>query len=136
MAVVKQALVLAMLTMVLVARLQAGELSWSTQGSGAALHSGAPERSLVLAPDSSQPLHGRISRVQLSFRYAGRALLKSQLCHQASGLCVPIQASTLDTSAFAGLPADSRFVLRQSVWSWAGPAYPVYVQAQLNVQYR
>lgn len=83
--------------------------------------------------DAAQPL--TISRVQVSYRHGGRAVLKSRLCLNGSGPCVDMNGAYLSTRAFAGQDARRGFVLQHEVWTWAGSIIPVQVQADIQVWY-
>lgn len=115
---------------------QAQEKMWVQTLQAPALSAQKTASTVMLAADTPKVVDGTITRVQLSLRYAGAAILKSRLCHPFSGICVDLQGATLNSAAFAGLRADSTFSLHYQVWSWAGPSYPLSMQVRLHVQYQ
>lgn len=115
---------------------QASQKTWLSKQTGPPLHAGATQRTQVFQPPRQPPVSGIITNVQIGFRYAGPAVLKTQLCHQRSGKCVPVYGSSLETSAFQGLDANSMFMLKHVLWSWAGPSSQLHIRSHLQVRYQ
>lgn len=117
---------------------QASSVQWSVQQLSRPITTGSPRTNQSLMPplevlDAAQPL--TISRVQVSYRHGGRAVLKSRLCLNGNGPCVDMNGAYLSTRAFAGQDARRGFVLQHEVWTWAGSTVPVQVQADIQVWY-
>ncbi len=117
---------------------QASSLQWSAQQLSRPITTGSPRTAQSFsAPrellDSTQAL--TITRVQISYRHGGRAVLKSRLCLDGTGACVDMNGALLSTRAFAGQDARRGFVLQHEVWTWAGSTLPVRVQADIQVWY-
>lgn len=118
--------------------IQASSLQWNAQQLSRPITTGSPRTSQTLTPprellDSVAPL--TISRVQVSYRHGGRAVLKSRLCLDGNGPCVDMNGAVLSTRAFAGQDARRGFVLQHEVWTWAGSTLAVQVQADIQVWY-
>lgn len=115
---------------------QGASLAWDSEQFSEAITTGSPrtEQHFVL-PEEIRAQASTLGKVQISYRHAGRAVLKSRLCLQG-GPCVDMNGAALSTKAFEGQDARRGFVLHHEVWSWAGSTVPVRVHTSIRVNYQ
>ncbi|MFT0531729.1 hypothetical protein ACMHYJ_02700 [Castellaniella hirudinis] len=88
------------------------------------------------APGTLVPPTARITQVYAARDYAGRALVRTDLCWgSAQGPCVPLQGGHLNTRAFNGKPAGGPLLLVHRVEHWVTDHPPLFVRGTVTVWY-
>lgn len=114
----------------------AGKQAWTQARVSAGLHSLNQVATVIYqAAPASVPLGSVITQVAAQRDWAGRAIVQTSLCWGASGQCVDIVGTSINTAVFSGLDASQPMRLVHRVTEWRGSRPPLYVKGNVTVWY-
>ena len=115
----------------------AADSAWTRDVTSPGLQAAGRAVSVAFVPgpeDSRIAAGGRITRIYASRRYAGPAIVDTQLCWGSpQGPCVALRGPRVDSHAFDGRSAQGPLWLVHRVRAWGAGHPPVFIQGTVTV---